>query len=350
MSYEYLNTRVRLMLVRLLTPAQFNDLLELRSLEELTNYLAETDYAPEIQRASVEYSGYELIEQTVLRNAQRAFSKLAFIAPEGPKGLIELLLERFEVFNLKTILRGYHAGISPEETAHSLYPSILYPLAFYEELLKRQSIREVLDYLLSVGNRYYRPLAEIFPEYERSGKLALLEHSIDSFYFANARKLLAEMRDGNAQIVRTVLGTEVDLLNIVYALRIVEAEVRTDEKYRYILEGGERLPPSVVRELLDAQDKIALLKRLARTEYQRALKRLGENARVAQVQECLENYLYREHGRLDKQEFSNIRMAVAYLWRKIAEMTNLRVIASGLERRAPREQIEENLIPLEVLR
>lgn len=350
MSYEYLNTRVRLMLARLLTPTQFSALLELRSLEQMTNALTETDYAPELQRASVEFSGYELIEQTVLRNAQRSFSKLVFIAPEGPKQLIKLLLERFEVFNLKTILRGYHAAIPAEEIAQGLYPTILYGTVFYEELLKRSSIREALDYLLSAGNRYYKPLAEIFPEYERTGRLALLEHAVDAFYFAHSRQTLAEMRDENAQIVRTVLGTEADLLNVIYALRLVEAGVRADERYRYILDGGERLIPTVVRTLLDSEDKSALLKKLERTEYQRGLKGLGEEIRVAQIQERLENYLYREHSRLDKQEFSNIRMTIAYLWRKRAEMTNLRVIAIGLARGTECAQIEANLVPLEILK
>ncbi|MDW8141593.1 MAG: V-type ATPase subunit [Candidatus Bipolaricaulota bacterium] len=350
MSYEYLNTRVRLMLARLLTPAQFHALLELRSLQELTNALAETDYAPELQRTVVEFSGYELIEQTVLRNAQRAFSKLVSIAPEGPKLLIELLLERFEVFNLKTILRGYHARLSPAETARGLFPSLLYPMAFYDELLKRTGVREALDYLLSVGHRYYKPLAEVFPEYERTGKLALLEHSVDAFYFAHSRGVLDELRDENAQIVRTVLGTEVDLLNLIYALRLVEAGVRAEERYRYILDGGEHLSKNLVRHLLDSEDKSALLKKLERTDYHRALKALNENASVAQIQEHLENYLYREHSRLDKQDFFNIRMTIAYLWRKRAEMTNLRVIAMGLARRTARAQIEANLIPLEVFK
>ncbi|MDW8111598.1 MAG: V-type ATPase subunit [Candidatus Bipolaricaulota bacterium] len=350
MSYEYLNTRVRLMLARLLTPAQFSALLELRSLDELIHALAETDYAPELQRASVEFSGYELIEQTVLRNAQRAFSKLVSIAPEGPKLLIELLLERFEVFNLKTVLRGYHAALPPDEIAQGLYPTILYGTVFYDELLRRTGVREALDYLLSVGHRYYKPLADVFPEYERTGKLALLEHSIDAFYFAHSRQVLDELRDENAQIVRRVLSTEVDLLNLIYALRLVEAGVRADERYRYILDGGEHLSRDLVRELLDSEDKRALLKKLQRTEYHRVLQTLNENASVAQIQEHLENYLYREHSRLDKQDFFNIRMTIAYLWRKRAEMTNLRVIAMGLARRTARAQIEANLIPLEVLR
>jgi vacuolar-type H+-ATPase subunit C/Vma6 len=41
-------------------------------------------------------------------------------------------------------------------------------------------------------------------------------------------------------------------------------------------------------------------------------------------------------------------MAISYIWRKSAEITNIRVIASGLTRRASRAQIEEHLIPLEV--
>lgn len=349
MSYEYLNTRVRVMLAKLLKPEYFRALLELRELGELVNALAETDYAPEIERCSVEFSGYESIEHAVLRNGQRAFTHLVRIAPEAPRDLIQLVLERFEVFNLKTILRGVHAGVSPDEMARNLYPSIVYPRAFYHELLKRQTLRGVLDYLLSTGNRYYQPLAAAFAEYERTGKLALLEHAVDSFYFRYAHQVLGERRDENARLVREALGTEADILNLVYALRIIESGVQSDEKYRYILEGGRSLSPLAVRDLLDSADKSDLWKKLVRSPYGGTLGTLEEQLSAPRLQERLENLLYTKLCHLDLGRLFDIQMALGYIWRKSAEITNLRVIASGLVRQAPRAQIEENLIPLEVL-
>nr|BAL57683.1 V-type H+-transporting ATPase subunit C [uncultured Acetothermia bacterium]BAL59367.1 V-type H+-transporting ATPase subunit C [Candidatus Acetothermum autotrophicum] len=349
MSYEYLNTRVRVMLAKLLKPQQFQELLELRELGELQSALAETDYAPEIERCSVEFSGYELIEQAVVHHGQRAFTRLVRIAPEDPKELITLVLERFEVFNLKTIVRGVHAAVPAEEITRSLYPSILYSSEFYHELLKRETLRGVLDYLLSTGTRYYKPLAEVFPEYERTGKLALLEHALDSFYFGHAQELLRPRDDENARLVREALGTEADILNLVYALLVVESGVQSDEKYRYILEGGRHLSPHAVRELLASGDTSDFWKKFARTLYFRKIGAPAEQLSARQLQERLENLLYAELCRLDLGQLFDIRMALSYIWRKSAEMTNLRVIASGLARRVPRPQIEANLIPLEVL-
>lgn len=348
MSYEYLNTRVRVMLARLLTPKQFEAFLELHELGELVNALAETDYAPEIERCSVEFSGYELIEQAVLRNGQRAFTHLIRIAPEDPRQLIELVLERFEVFNLKTIVRGMHVGVSLDEMARNLYPSLVYPVAFYQDLVRRETLRGALDYLLSTGNRYYKPLAEVFPEYERTGKLALLEHALDSFYFAQARELLRERDDENARVIGDALGIEADILNLVYALRVVEAGVQSDEKYRYILEGGRSLSRDAVRDLLNSSDASDFWGKFARTPYFKKLGAPHEQLSAPRLQERLENLLYAELCRLDLAQLFDIRMSVSYIWRKSAEITNLRVIASGLLRHAPRAQIEENLIPLEV--
>lgn len=348
MSYEYLNTRIRVMLAKLLTPKQFEALLELRDLSGLVNALAETDYAPEIERCSVEFSGYELIEQAVLRNGQRAFTHMLRIAPEDPRQLIALVLERFEVFNLKTIVRGLHVGASPDEIARNLSPSLVYTLAFYQELLRHETLRGMLDYLLSTGNRYYQPLAEVFAEYERTGKVALLEHALDSFYFAHARALLQERADENALIVRDALGTEADVLNLVYALRVVEAGVQSDEKYRYILEGGRVLSRDAVRELLNASDAREFWGKFARTSYFKELGAPQEQLDAPRFQERLENLVYAKMCRLDLGQLFDIHMALSYIWRKSAEMTNLRVIASGLARHAPRAQIEKNLIPLEV--
>jgi len=345
MAYEYLNTRVWVMLAKLLKPQQFLALLELRELPQLLTALSDTDYAPELERCSVEFSGYELIEQTVLHNGQRVFTHLVRIAPEEPRQLIELVLERFEVFNLKTIVRGVHASVSAAEIARSLYPSIIYSQAFYAELLQRSTLRDILDYLLSTGNRYYKPLAAVFPEYERTGRLALLEHALDSFYFAQARERLGE--DQNAQIVQDALGTEADILNLVYALQVVAAGVQSPERDRYILAGGRHLSPETVRGLLDAADLNDFFGKVLRTPYGKALGTPAE-LNVIRLQGRLENLLYQELCRLELGQLFDIRMAISYIWRKSAEITNIRVIASGLARRASRAQIEEHLIPVEV--
>ena len=74
MSYEYLNTRLSFMRTKLLGPQQYARFLEMRDLGDLIAALAETDYAQEIERASVEHTGYTLVEAAVSENAQRAFA------------------------------------------------------------------------------------------------------------------------------------------------------------------------------------------------------------------------------------------------------------------------------------
>lgn len=347
MSYEYLNTRLRFMTVKLLTPEQFKSLMELRHLEEMINALAETDYGPEIEKSSVEYSGYPLIENALVQHVQRVFSKLYRMAFDDARVLMRVLLERFEVFNLKTILRGFHVGTDPEETALGLFPTILYPTAFYGELLKRDGISSVIDYLLSAGNRYYRPLSAAHPEYEASGKLAVLESAIDTFYFQGSRQTLQAIGDENATLVRQTLGTETDIHNLEYALRVVEAGVESEEKYRYILKGGERLDEEFIRELLNCPDKPSFVRKLLGTYYQKKLGEIAETITANEFEERLENLLYQESCKLDPGRLFDIHLASVYIWRVNVEATNLRVIAMGLWRQAPWAEVDKRLIWVE---
>lgn len=344
MSYEYLNTRVYALKAKLLRPEQFAALLEMKDLEEFTKFLASTDYGPDIEKSSVEYSGYKLIEDALIQHTQRVFNKLYEVAFDQPKTLIRILLERFEVFNLKTILRGFHVGEEREEIARSLFPTIIYPTTFYSELLKRDGIGAIIDYLLAVGNRFYRPLASAYPKYEASGKLALLELTLDSFYFGSSRELLKGIGGENADIVRRMLGTEVDILNLVYALRVVEAGVESEEKYRYLIEGGELLDEKFLKALLSSQDKGSFVRKLSKTYYARQLGEIKEDITANELQDLLENLLYQEHCRFNLARPFNIGLAAAYIWRVNVEVTNLRVIASGIWRRALREAIEGQLI------
>lgn len=344
MSYEYLNTRLRVLKAKLLRPEQFAALLGLRDLDEFIHALAETDYGPDLEKSSVEHTGYPLVEEALIRHAQRLFSHLYQMAFDEEKVLIRLMLERFEVFNLKTILRGFHVGAALEETGRSLLPTILYPTAFYQELLKREGIGAVVDYLLAVGNRFYRPLSQVYPEYEAGGKLAVLEMAIEAFYFSDARRALQQIANEDAALVRRMIGTEVDILNLVYALRVVEAGIESEEKYKYILPGGERLKERFVRELLGSPDKPSFLRHMEGTYYQKRLGELAEGITANELQERLEELLYREHCQFDPGRFFDIHLATVFIWRLNVEVTNLRVIASGLWRGAARAVVAEQLI------
>lgn len=347
MSYEYLNTRLRIMRANLLGPQQFRSLFQSHDLDAFVNVLAETDYGPEIEMSSVEYEGYELVENALIRHTQRVFSKMYEIAFDEAKTLIRILLERFEVFNLKTILRGFHVGSEAEVIRRSLFPTILYPTEFYQDLLKREDISAIVDELLTVGNRYYRPVSRVYSEYEASGKLALLESALDQHYFGGSRQRLREIASPNAEYVERLLGREVDILNLVYALRVIEAGLETEEKYRYILGDGERLDEERVRKLLDSPDKGAFTRRLEETPYGRGLGEISEEITANEFQERLEGLLYRQNCRFDFRRPFDIHMAATLIWRLNAEETNLRVIGSGLAREAAKQEVADRLIWVE---
>ena len=344
MSFEYLNTRLRYMKRSMISEDQFKSFLGMTELEDLTAELAETDYAEELEKSSVEFSGYEMIDEALIQHVQRVFSKLYHMAFDDSRVLLRILLERFEVFNLKTIMRGFHVNNDPEDTARSLFPTILYPTSFYQELLKRDGISSVLDYMLTVGNRFYKPLSDAMTEYESTKKLAILESALDSAYFAGSRKTLQAIGDDNAKIVRQIIGMETDILNIIYALRLIESNVTSEEKYRYLIDGGERFRGDMARDLINSPDKSTLVRKVVDSQYGKQLGEIDENISANELQELFENFLYEENCAFDKGDIFDIRMASAYIWRKTAEMTNIRVIASGLWRQAPREEVMKRLI------
>jgi len=347
MSFEYLNTRLRYMKRDLLGPDQFRSFLGMSELDELIHSLAESDYADEIEQSSVEFSEYELVENALIQHGQRVFGKLYRMAFDDSRVLIRILLERFEVFNLKTILRGFHVDSDPEDTAASLFPTILYPTSFYQELLKRDGIGSVLDYLLTVGNRFYKPLSEALPQYESTKKLAVLESALDSSYFAGSRKTLQSIGDDNSKLVRRIIGTETDVLNMIYAMRLVESGVQSEEKYSYIIEGGERFRDETARDLLSSPDKSTLIRKISDSYYGKRLGEIEESISANELQERFENFLYSEYCVSDPQEIFDIRMASSFIWRKTAEMTNVRVIASGLWRNAAKDEVMKRLIWVE---
>ncbi|MFQ5794586.1 MAG: V-type ATPase subunit [Candidatus Bipolaricaulia bacterium] len=350
-GYEYLNARVHALKARLLRDRDYRALLDMDDVTDVIHYLDETDYGREIERSSVRFSGYPLIEDALVRHNERIFRKLYRMAPEGPRELLRIVFDRWEVLNLKTVLRGKHIGASEAEILENLRARIVHDRGYYRELTREPDVGTVIDYLLTIGSRYYQPLLDAQREYNETGNLAFLEHALDASYFSDSRRLLRRKRrlfkmEKNAELIRAALGTEVDLLNLIYALRVLEEAVEAEEKYRYIIPGGERLSTDFIQQLIDAGTHDRFFTLFRGTFYARKLDldlEAGQPDAEA-FQELVERYLFVEQCAIDLSRPFDIHLACAYIWRKYVETINLRVIATGIEGRIPKEEIQAQMI------
>jgi V/A-type H+-transporting ATPase subunit C len=348
MDYGYINARMRGMKSRLLSHRALDDLILKPDLESLIQDLENTPYREDIIDAKGRSSGVLLIEIALRENFIRTFRKIQDIARnEGEaKRYIAIFLHRWDVQNIKTILRGKNIHATAEEILDCLVPAGELDEATLKELLKQPDVKAVIDLLATWQIRYAKPLTEHFPEFMKTKDLAVLECELDRYYYADA---LAMVKDPtyNNNLIRNLVALEVDVVNARTVLRMVRDHVDPADAQRYLIGGGTQFDEKDLHAFLSLPTIADVVKALAGTKY-RFLESVPESAirtqKISVIEKELERYLTKKGVEAFLLDPLSVASIIGYFWAKYNEITNIRIISRCKTADFPVENLKEELV------
>ena len=150
---------------------------------------------------------------------------------------IRIFLNRWDVHNLKTILRGKNIHSPPEEIREALVPAGTLDEATLVEVLKQNDVRGVIDLLATWRIDYARPLTPHLDEWSWTREPLVMEHALDRYYFDFARETVRG-RGPEAAVLRQPVGTEIDITNLKTVITFVRDGVGIEDGERFLLAGG----------------------------------------------------------------------------------------------------------------
>ncbi len=347
MDYAYLNARIRGMKGRLLPESMYENLIVKPDIESFIAELEGTSYKEEIERASVQFSGIACVEVALRRDLTQAFRNIMlYTRGEEDEKYIRIILNRWDVQNIKTILRGKNIHATATEIHDCLVPAGRVDDATLVELIKQPDVKAVIDLLATWSVEYAKPLTRNYKEYSEKHDLSILEYALDKYYFENA---LALLKDDSAddRIVREMVTTEIDVTNLKIAFKIILDRTETEGAERYFVRGGYALGIENLLSLVKASSTGAAVKQLAMTPYE-FLTKLPDEAfrgeRVSVLEKALDDYLVRRGIRRFLGDPLSISMTIGYFWAKFRETVNLRIIARMKTVEVPEKEVRESLI------
>ncbi len=200
-GYAYTNTRVRVMKSKLIDPTDYPKLMKM-SLDQIARYLQETEYKKEIDLMGATYSGVDLIEYSLNRNLANSFKKILDFSLKDSKESINLYLKKYDLWNIKTILRGKQSNESNKEIIDDLIPAGEFTEAFLIEVIKKSnSVEEAIEFFKKTS--YY----EILKKYSKN--LSELEDELDINYYSE----LIQKSEGKAKDLFQEQAIQLDALN-----------------------------------------------------------------------------------------------------------------------------------------
>ncbi|MBI4673212.1 MAG: V-type ATPase subunit [Chloroflexi bacterium] len=366
-DYDYANARLRAMKSRLFDAHTYAEWSSLARLDDLIARLLESTYAEEVKAGLARYVGVRVVMEACRLHLAHTFCTLRdFFEGEGAR-LVGILLARYDLHNLKTILRGQAAGVPAEELLEALVPvsrralgatgaergdlrSVELDESALRTLVREPDIAATVDLLRTWNIRYARAIRRAFDEYVVTRDWLAFEAALDAILYA--QWLAALRRDAeNDKMVRQLLAREIDVLNVMTALRLRStistattdaAEAPAADVTRFLIQGGNLAPEQLI-ELARVAPENETLARLRALPFNDALARI-ETLDLVQIQCALDRDLAHFGASFFARDPLTIATAIGFITAKNVEVKNIRLLAQGLALDWERAEIEKELI------
>lgn len=342
-DYGYINARIRAMKAQLLKEEAYDDLLNLSSLDEIAVTLRKTPYAEDIQKAEGrEKRVLDLLITGYRLNLERSLHKLTRITSGEPSILFHTILAKYDVYNVKTILRGKLREVTTPEIKASLLPAGVLDEARLNQLVEQPDAPAVVDLLATWGLVFPFVIGREFVRMTRTGNLQKIEFYLDDCYFSWAFGMLRGKEDNKAA-TREVLEGLVDTRNIMSCLLLLKEGIKPLGRISFL--PGGTLSRSALNKLESSETLEMGLEAVKETRYgkplaQRKIKDLPALERM------LEKTILEHALSMKYRDPLGIGLGISYIWAKEFEVVNLRTITFGITFGLDKPRIREQLIYL----
>ncbi len=243
--YAYLHTRVSLFAGRLLPGDILNRLMD-QSLEEQLQTLKSYDLQiPMVGKAVDE----KALEQTLITRLVDEAQRLARPLTGSAREMIAYWMRRFEMTNLKAIMRAMVSGQAAADMRDDLLD--LGPMAALpvDSLVHAEDTAELLRRLeQSVYADMARQARGI---YEEQREVFAVEAALDKEYFTGLSKRANALPDGEGRDLRRLTKVFIDQMNLVWLLRYRHVYgMEPAHTYYLLVPAGQHLDSKVLLSLV----------------------------------------------------------------------------------------------------
>ena len=327
-QYAYLNTRISLFA---------GQLLGLNQLDAIIDHPFEQDKRNVVQTNLPQQYTDDLDQN----NVTILLNELAvLIRPLSGRSrdLLSYWAHRFELGNLKAIIRG-KMGNQPRSSIEGQLQNMgTFTSLPIDELLQCDTPAELLRHLEQT------PYVDIARQarhlLEQGEALFALDAALDRRYYAGLARRGKTIESSSGQLLRTLIGSITDRVNLVWLLRYRYAyNLPPAQAYYLLIPASQRLRPQQMQQLVQYASFEEAIGNLP-APFDKILQGASNTTEVTLK---LEQESWRIAGNILFHSSFNVARALAYLMLRERDLRRLRAIASGSRMHMSAPQIRSAL-------
>ncbi|MGH2400143.1 MAG: V-type ATPase subunit [bacterium] len=339
-DFPYINARVRAMKSRLLDAGRIEELLAVPTLDVFIQALNNTPYGHDLQASLTRYPALQAVDIALARNFYSTTTKVLSFGDAKPRALIEVVLMRWDLINLRLILRGKHSGVHRDDIVSNLIPAGSLGEAALKELASQPDIPHVVGAFSGLDHPFAPAMARGLKNYAARKDLFAMELDLERAYAEHGLRVTSGS-GASEQVVRALLQGGIDAANVKTALKLQrEGRLSRDEKARFFLPGGAIVTEDLFLHVADRERAEQGLRGLRVHGF--PVKSFPED--LTEFERELDLTMTRAQTARYLGDPLSIDIVIGYLALKYNEVKNLRLIARSKGLGIPRERVRREMV------
>jgi vacuolar-type H+-ATPase subunit C/Vma6 len=330
---------------KLLSEAKMKTIIETKSLTEFTGQLRETTYQVQISKIPLPLSGRKL-ERAFNENLIETYIKMIKNTTKTSAKFLRVYLLRFEVENIKSLIKAVNAELSSEQKLARVYFSAedyLKKRALLEEAAKASTLKQAVNAFK--GTEYASALSRGAQSYEEKGSTVAVDVLLDKVFYDILYDHYQKLRKKEKPHAYFYASTESDSFLLLTILRGKTLNYDANWLRTAVPLNKFNLSSDTVEALLTAADFESALKIASGTNYGKFFaKAQGPEETIAGAEKAFDRAMF-QHAKVSTiSEIFNVGAPLAFMMLKEAEVHNLIAISAGVEASLTADQIQEHVL------
>ncbi len=317
---------------KLLSETKLKTLTETKNLSELVAQLRDTSYQEPLAKLPLPLTSRRL-ERVFQENLILTYVKLMKNSPRSASEYLRLYILRFEVENIKTLIKSTNAKQSLEQKIGRIYltaEDYLKNRLAIEEAAKAQNINQIVKALKD--SKYAQALSLGLQSYEEDGVTTCLDVLLDKTFYERLRESYESLPKKEKPHAHFYASIENDSFTLLTLLRGKNLNYDANWLRLAVPLKNFYISLETVESILSASDFDAALKIALDGHYAGFFVKMQNPEEIISSAEKAFRREVFQHAKASKiGETFNIGALLAFMTQKEAEVHNLTALSSGVE-------------------
>ena len=330
---------------RLLSEAKIKSLAESKNLAPFVAQLRDSSYQTQIARVPLPLTSRKL-ERAFNENLIEAYVKMIKNSPSKAARFLSVYVLRFEVENLKTLIKTTNAGLGAEEKLSRIYLSaedFLKRRVMFEDAAKASTLKQMQNSIKS--SLYASALSKGMQGYEEKGSTSGFDILLDKVFYDSLYERYEELPRKEKPHVSFYAAMENDSFTLLSVLRGKTLNYDANWLRAAVPPKNFRVMSDTFEAMLVAPDFESAAKAASETTYGKFFVKAPSPAEtLAAAEKAFRKALFLHAKAFTIGEIFNVGAPLAFMMLKEAEVRNLIAASAGVDGGVSMEYIQSQML------